>query len=76
MSQDEQCTIDLTSKPQLRQFLEEERDEIERHKWIESEKAGRDLGYDAIMDWIRKYAKLYREEYISRKIKERINITD
>jgi hypothetical protein len=70
MSQNEQCTVDLTSKPQLREFLENERNEIERHKWIESEKAGRDLGYDAIMDWIRKYAKLYREEYINRKLKQ------
>ena len=71
MSQNEQCTVDLTSKPQLREFLEDERNEIERHKWIESEKAGRDLGYDAIMDWIRKYAKLYREEYIKSKSKQK-----
>lgn len=27
--------------------------EIERHKWIESEKAGRDVGEDAIYHWIR-----------------------
>lgn len=67
MSQDNQC-IDLTSRPQLKEFLDNEREEIERHKWIESEKAGRDLGYDAIVDWIRKYAKTYREEYITRKI--------
>src|SRR4051812_49300462 len=26
-----------------------------RHKWIESEKAGRDLGEHAIYDWIRQY---------------------
>jgi hypothetical protein len=26
--------------------------EIERHKWIESEKAGRDLGESAIFGWI------------------------
>lgn len=29
--------------------------EAERHKWIESEKAGRDLGSDAIHDWSRRY---------------------
>jgi hypothetical protein len=28
------------------------RREIERHKWIESEKAGRDLGEAPIFDWI------------------------
>lgn len=32
-----------------RQYLAEQRAEIERHKWIESEKAGRDLGRDAVL---------------------------
>jgi len=27
------------------------REEVERHKWIASEKAGRDLGEQAIRDW-------------------------
>ncbi len=27
------------------------RAEVERHKWIESEKAGRDLGEEAVRDW-------------------------
>ena len=35
-----------------REFLLE-REEILRHKWIESEKAGYDIGFDsALMDWI------------------------
>lgn len=34
--------------------------EIQRHKWIESEKVGRDLGSEAIMDWIAKYAGKFR----------------
>lgn len=35
-----------------REFLAE-REEILRHKWLESEKAGRDVGFDsALMDWI------------------------
>lgn len=34
--------------------------EIEKHKWIESEHAGRDLGETAILDWIIKYAASYR----------------
>src|SRR5262245_14305154 len=29
--------------------------EIERHKWLESEKARRDLGDAAIADWVRRY---------------------
>jgi hypothetical protein len=30
---------------------------MERHKWIESEKAGRDLGDNALSDWIDRYWK-------------------
>ena len=33
---------------------------MERYKWIESEKAGCDLGNKAVMDWIKKYAASYR----------------
>jgi hypothetical protein len=29
--------------------------EAEKHKWIESQKAGRDLGIDALKDWSRLY---------------------
>lgn len=45
------------------QFLNDQRDEMEKYKWIESEKVGYDLGDNAIIDWIRKYAKKYREVY-------------
>ena len=49
----------------LRSFNEMQLREIERHKWIESEKAGRDLGDDAAFDWIRKHAVAFREAYSS-----------
>ena len=33
------------------------REEIDRHKWIESEKAGYDIGFDkAAEDWIGRFA--------------------
>jgi len=39
--------------------------EAERHKWIESEKAGRDLGEDAIRDWSRRYFRRWcRDRWI------------
>lgn len=44
-------------------FMERQREEMLRHKWIESEKAHRDLGMDAIFDWIRKYAAQWRDMY-------------
>ncbi len=35
---------------------QEQRAEVERHKWFESEKAGRDIGYDlAWIDWSLKH---------------------
>ncbi|HOZ46365.1 MAG TPA: hypothetical protein PLO37_14700 [Candidatus Hydrogenedentes bacterium] len=47
----------------LRRILELERQEMLRHKWIESEKAHRDLGSEAIMDWIQNHAAKWREWY-------------
>ena len=38
-----------------------ERDEILRHKWIESEKKGKDIGFErALLDWIRKHRQKWR----------------
>tara|TARA_B100001248_G_scaffold262503_1_gene258937 strand:+ start:32598 stop:32831 length:234 start_codon:yes stop_codon:yes gene_type:complete len=40
-----------------------EREEILRHKWIESEKAGHDIGFErALLDWIRNYRDHWRTE--------------
>lgn len=47
----------------MRHMLELQRAEINRHKWIESEKAQRDLGADAVFDWINTYAAQWREWY-------------
>jgi hypothetical protein len=39
-----------------------ERDEILKHKWYESEKAGRDIGFErALTDWIIKHRDLWRK---------------
>jgi hypothetical protein len=45
--------------------------EILKHKWIESEKAGKDLGNQAIFDWIRKYAADFRQYW-----EQKLNIGD
>jgi hypothetical protein len=42
-------------------ILRIELEEILKHKWIESEKAGYDLGDQAVWDWVRKYAQEFRE---------------
>ena len=39
-----------------------ERDEILKHKWIESEKVGYDIGFEkALTDWIIKYRAKWRK---------------
>lgn len=50
----------LKSTTLYREFLAE-REEILRHKWIESQKAGRDIGFDAaLIDWVSKYRSAWR----------------
>ncbi len=44
-------------------MLAMQRKEILRHKWIESEKAQRDLGSAAVLDWIEKHAARWRDWY-------------
>ena len=41
-------------------LLHRQLQEILTHKWIASEQAGRDLGGDAVRDWIEKYAAAFR----------------
>jgi len=49
-----------------KEFLAE-RAEILKHKWIESEKAGKDIGFEkALLDWIVKHRSNWRE----RRMKE------
>jgi hypothetical protein len=45
-----------------KEFLAE-REEILKHKWIESEKAGTDIGFEkALLDWILKYRSNWRDK--------------
>ena len=45
-----------------KEFLAE-REEILKHKWIESEKAGTDIGFEkALLDWIVKYRSSWRNK--------------
>ncbi len=45
-----------------KEFLAE-REEVLKHKWIESEKAGMDIGFEkALLDWIVKHRSSWREK--------------
>jgi hypothetical protein len=52
---------DFARRSSLYQEFLAEREEILRHKWIESEKKGKDIGFErALLDWIRKHRENWR----------------
>jgi len=57
----------LKSSALYKEFLAE-REEILKHKWIESEKAKRDIGFErALLDWIVKHRAAWRKHRQSLK---------
>lgn len=63
MDHPNQDNSDLVKNSVLyREFLAE-REEILVHKWLESEKAGHDIGFErALLDWIVKHRSAWREK--------------
>jgi hypothetical protein len=54
---------DLVKESLLYKEFLAEREEILRHKWIESEKAGNDIGFEkALLDWIVKHRSSWRTQ--------------
>jgi len=63
MSSQKYETTDLVKNSVLYKEFLAEREEILRHKWIESEKAGQDIGFErALLDWIVKYRSNWRSD--------------
>lgn len=53
----------LLEDSSLYREFQAEREEILKHKWIESEKAGHDIGFErALTDWIIKHRSKWRKE--------------
>ena len=53
---------DFVKQSSLYQEFLAEREEILRHKWIESEKVGYDIGFErALTDWIIKHRSKWRK---------------
>lgn len=48
---------------EMKEFMNGQIEEMMKHKWIESEKAGYDLGEEAIKDYLKNSASAYREEW-------------
>lgn len=63
-------TVSKESDSSSREFVKQsslyqeflaEREEILRHKWLESERLGHDIGFErALLDWIRKHRESWR----------------
>ena len=63
----------MMNKPGSRELLKDKRvvEEINRHLWIESEKAGRDIGFEAAADdWLKKYSAEWVKYHMSEKSAE------
>jgi len=54
-------------------FLKDEISEMNRHKWIESEKVGFDLGQEALLDWIENYSHSFKKEWILKNSVQKCN---
>lgn len=44
-------------------FLDAQIEEMQKHAWIESEKVGHDIGESARRDWVKRFAKKFREAW-------------
>jgi hypothetical protein len=52
---------DFVKSSSLYQEFLAEREEILKHKWLESERLGYDIGFErALLDWIRKHRDSWR----------------
>ena len=71
MNKDLPMRVSAEDQPQFvknsvlyKEFLAE-REEILKHKWIESEKAGTDIGFEkALLDWIVKHRSSWRAKRV------------
>jgi hypothetical protein len=56
-----EASRDFVKQSSLYQEFLAEREEILRHKWLESERLGYDIGFErALLDWIRKHRESWR----------------
>lgn len=60
--QQDQQSSSLLKRSNLYREFQAEREEILKHKWIESEKAGEDIGFErALIDWVVKHRSKWRK---------------
>ncbi|MBM3855879.1 MAG: hypothetical protein FJ399_22455 [Verrucomicrobia bacterium] len=60
-AQEPSTSREFVKQSSLYQEFLAEREEILKHKWIESERLGYDIGFErALLDWIRKHRESWR----------------
>ncbi len=60
-SKESEQSRDFVKQSSLYQEFLAEREEILKHKWLESERLGYDIGFErALLDWIRKHREGWR----------------
>ncbi len=55
----------------LREYMQAQTEEMLRHKWIESERAGYDLGQECLLEWVRCHAANFRENFMTNLVTQR-----
>ncbi len=56
-----EASREFVKQSSLYQEFLAEREEILKHKWLESERLGYDIGFErALLDWIRKHRESWR----------------
>ncbi len=66
---------DLVKNSVLYKEFLAEREEILRHKWIESEKRGHDIGFEkALLDWIVKHRSSWRDRRLKEQQEQRNHV--
>lgn len=65
----------ISTKPGSRELLKDKRviEEINRHLWIESEKAGYDIGFEkAADDWLKRFSGEWIKYHASERAGDRV----
>jgi hypothetical protein len=58
-------------------IIQLQREEIGKHKWIESEKAGRDIGWDCAADeWLHKHFPKWKRHVWNRAVQDALRAED
>ena len=61
------------NKTTLSKYLNKEKEEIDKAKWCEGEKIGKDPGQEFVKEWIDKCAKKFRKSYTVEDLKLCLN---